>query len=513
MRVRRRIGALSLVCAGFLSVLSLAFALAVPGESNLGITDVKFEPISQGKNVLHVELQNTSEEEQTFAVHIYTRSPEYGRGGMGWGTPFFDTLKPNETKRVRHAFKIPGPITDATRVRLKFYNPDSPKSFDFEKPFEERRYASDELEHRGETSRALEPASESDGENVKKSFSEIQSSIRTGEYKEAWELFSKDYHEAEFQSRFETFSKAMSDVALFFWERDQFLELEPRSIGGRNDLIIMTAERKGEVWTLDFVKESGQWKLDWISGYVPRLLLWKDWEGRLLPAMEKRSTEHFDIFYFKGSTAARDIDGIAEQKEKGYKGICEYLGAESDVRIKLILFEDKQTKFLETGHQGAGWAFGDTMVEVYNDREKLGPYHETTHVLMRRYGNPPALFNEGFATYMQAGHRWEGERVHSTSAKLLRTGKLVPVEELLKRTEIGSQRDDGRVAYPESASFVGFIIETHGRDSFLKLYGQLQNRGERSLSRNIALISELLGAELASVESDWKAFLSGIRPE
>ena len=66
----------------------------------------------------------------------------------------------------------------------------------------------------------------------------------------------------------------------------------------------------------------------------------------------------------------------------------------------MILFEDGATKYSYTGHQGAGWAFGNTVVEIYNEKEKLDPYHETTHVLMRAYGSPPALFNEGFATYM-----------------------------------------------------------------------------------------------------------------
>ena len=116
--------------------------------------------------------------------------------------------------------------------------------------------------------------------------------------------------------------------------------------------------------------------------------------------MEKHSTEHFDIYYFKNSTAEKQIDQIADEKEKGYKEICQFLEKDTDIRIRMIFFEDDVSKQNATGHQGAGWAFGNTIVEIYNEEQKLDPYHETTHILMNPFGRPPALFNEGFAVYM-----------------------------------------------------------------------------------------------------------------
>ena len=102
-------------------------------NSNLKILDVQFEHIRQGKNVVRVEVQNASEEEQMFRTQIYTRSPNYGRSGVGWGTSFFDSIKPKETKWTRFVFKIQGLVTDATYVRLDFHNPGSAASFDMEK--------------------------------------------------------------------------------------------------------------------------------------------------------------------------------------------------------------------------------------------------------------------------------------------------------------------------------------------------------------------------------------------
>ena len=51
---------------------------------------------------------------------------------------------------------------------------------------------------------------------------------------------------------------------------------------------------------------------------------------------------------------------------------------------------------------------GNTIVEIYNKAQKLDPYHETVHVLMRSFGSPPALFNEGFAVYMVQGKHIRG---------------------------------------------------------------------------------------------------------
>ena len=48
-----------------------------------------------------------------------------------------------------------------------------------------------------------------------------------------------------------------------------------------------------------------------------------------------------------------------------------------------------------------GWAFGDNIVEVYNDESKLDPYHEIVHIIARHlYGYTVAALNEGLAVYL-----------------------------------------------------------------------------------------------------------------
>lgn len=514
------------VCTVYILSLTLTVTLAATAiyaepleKSNLEVLDIKFEPIRQGKNVVRVKVQNISEQDQTFRIQIYTRSPDYGRRGVGWGTSFFDTIKAHETKWTRFAFKIQGPITDATYVRLDFHNPGPAATFDMEKYwqkigrkkwFKRVKYSSIDIKHYKADEAFIKPALKSESDAVIQTFRQIQDHLKDKKYERAWQLFTKDYQDTDFQLRgFEAFQKAMEPENLtdsvFVWEKTEFLNLKPQSVVKNQGVLTLSAKHNEQVWTINFAKENGKWKIDCIAGYSPRFLMWQNWEEHLLPKMEKRRTKHFNIYYFKGSTAERQIDSIAKKKEKSFQRICQFLQKDSDVRIRAVLFEDKRTKHWETGHRGAGWAYGSTVVEVYNEQEQVDPYHETTHVLMGPFGNPPALFNEGFAVYMQAGHIWDGQHVDKTAADLLTNGKLTPLSELITRTEIGSRNDDGQIAYPESASLVKFLIDKYGKDKFLQAYRTLKNSNDKKVHRqNIKRLADIYGKSLHELEKQWQ---------
>jgi len=512
-------------------VVSIAFVPAMGSEeqeSNLKILDVKFEPIRQGKNIVRVKVENTSEHKQTFKIGIYTRSPDYGRNGIGWGTSFSETIRQHENRWARFAFKIQGPITDNTWLRLSFFNPDSHQSNERKEHFEQRRYASGDLEHYKGEQTAAKPASENESKAVVEAFQQIQNLIREQKYEQAWQLFTKDYQDAEFQSPgLEAFKRIMNPKrpidSAFWWEKEDFLNLQPGGIVERDGVFALTATDKKQSWTIDFVLQENQWKIDWVAGYVPRVLGWQNWEERLLPTMEKRSTEHFDIHYFKDSTAAREIDQIAEQKDEGFQEICKFLGKDSDLRICLVFFEDGKIKHTETGHQGRGWAYGSTIVEVYNEQEQLDPYHETTHVLMRPFGSPPALFNEGFAVYMSerlgadalddlsGGRATIYERVRELKSK----DEWIELEKLITYSEIGSPESRPPIAYAEAASFVKFLIDEYGKDKFLLVYKKLKNSNNKIVHwTNKMALQKIYGKQLSELQEEWeKAISEGVTNE
>jgi len=234
----------------------------------------------------------------------------------------------------------------------------------------------------------------------------------------------------------------------------------------------------------------------------------------MLPKMQKRSTSHFDIYYDKGSSAEREIDQIVVEREKGYQEISNFLDKSEDIRVQVVFFEDGKTKAWETGHRGAGWAFDQTIVEVYNEKEKLDPYHELCHILARPYGDPPALFNEGFAVYMTerlgapalkslgGGLSTVAEKVK----KLRNENQWVPLEELLSHTEIGSEESRPSVSYPEAASFVQFLIDKFGKEKFLQAYKSLKNPDDKSIhEENQKTLAAVYGRSLSELGKQWEA--------
>lgn len=238
----------------------------------------------------------------------------------------------------------------------------------------------------------------------------------------------------------------------------------------------------------------------------------RNWMDQLLPKMQKRATPHFDIYYTKHCTAEQDIEEIVQKREEGYQEVCEFLGHEPDIRVCLVFFEDEETKHKETGHRGAGWAFGTTIVEVNNPEVQLDPYHEVVHILTNDYGDPPALFREGFATAMSeylgalalkdlgGGKSSLYERVRQLKAN----DDWIPLEELLTYTDIGPMWSRPPVSYAEASAFVKFLLDAYGKEKFLEAYRGLKNSEEKEVhQQNQAKFEQIYGKSLDMLRQEW----------
>ena len=342
-------------------------------------------------------------------------------------------------------------------------------------------------------------------------FEQWQKSLKNREYEAAWGLLASGLRRSrQLGNDYQKFTQRLDSSEDPM--KAMFVEMHPVSVTGLRvgESANLNVTYASQPWTICCVMEDGRWKM---RSFRRGGRASGNWQTRLLPKMQKRATKHFDIYYFKDSTAQREIDTIAQQKDRGFGEICQFLGKDSDVRIRMVLFEDAGTKFAHTGHQGAGWAFGNTIVEIYNDKQKLDPYHETAHILMRDQGSPPALFNEGFATYVSerlgspALRQMGGEdsaiydRVRELNAK----GELIELEELLTYTEIGSGASNPPVAYPEAASFVKFLIDAYGKGKFLKAYGTLRNSNDESTQQqNVNALGDIYGKPLSQLKAEWQ---------
>ena len=117
---------------------------------------------------------------------------------------------------------------------------------------------------------------------------------------------------------------------------------------------------------------------------------------------------------------------------------------------------------------------------------KLDPYHEMTHVLMGSVGEPPAVFSEGFATYMSERM---GEKalkdlgggdasLYKRARQVKAAGEWIPLAELLTYTDIGPAESRPPVSYAEAGAFVKFLVDTYGKDRFLAAYAKLVNSSD-----------------------------------
>lgn len=487
-----------------------------PRENRLKIFNVKVEPLRQGKNSVLIDLENSAAADQTFAAAIQTRSPRYGRG-MGWGTTFFETIEAQKTRMVRFVFKIIGPITDDTWIRFRFYNPATRGAVDPKMFFQENKYSAGDLPRAEREPDVWGGSQREAAARAEQAFRELQGAIEKKDYARAWTFFTKDYQDAEFFGKLDVFEQAMNEtppLSFYTWDRREFLKLKFEAVGRRGDWLIMKAGESGDSWTFVLTAAQGcdTLSIDWIEGFTPRVVLQANWQERLLPKMKMRRTAQFDIYYFPDSAADKDMDAISAQREKGFDLIREFLGLASAERIRLVLFEDGRTKHYETGHQGMGWAFDQTMVEVYNDAQKLDPYHELVHILASRIGDPPAVFNEGLAVYLSerlgasALEQLGGGKstILQRLAEIRKQGRLIGLEELLTFREIGSEESRPDIAYPEAAAFVLFLVERYGKEKLLEVYRRLKDPASKAdLDQNARTLVEIYGKTPAQLENDW----------
>jgi len=328
------------------------------------------------------------------------------------------------------------------------------------------------------------------------SFQSIQDYIRNKDCNAAWQLFYQ-YTQA---IKFDDFKKAVDSNSLVALG---FCDLQAKPAFQKDGFVRLTAAHNNKKWIIDIVRENGLWKLKKAEAYTAF------WKEKCLPSMQKFTTEHFDIYYFKDSTAEEEIEKIAEQREKGFQKICHFLGIDSNIKICMVLFEDAPQKHNVTGHRGAGWAYEQTIVEVYSTTQKMDPYHEIAHILMGEIGSPPALFDEGFAVYIAKKFSTLKKSTDSKSlfysqARDLKIkGDWTNLEELMNYTEIGQGN-----LYTEAGSFIEFLIDNFGRDKFLQTCKTLKRPYSKvTHQKNKEILQSIYGRSLLGLEKMWEAAL------
>jgi hypothetical protein len=135
--------------------------------------------------------------------------------------------------------------------------------------------------------------------------------------------------------------------------------------------------------------------------------------------------------------------------------------------------------------------------------------HEVVHLYTSAWGSPGALVNEGMAVAFQIDPardmipRWSGTPLHDL-ARQFRQGRIVPMTALTETTSWRSQ--DPNVTYPESGSFMRWLVDQYGLDRVRALYARLAGPNEAAAGVRSAFAA-VYGQSLDDLEQAWLAFL------
>jgi len=136
--------------------------------------------------------------------------------------------------------------------------------------------------------------------------------------------------------------------------------------------------------------------------------------------------------------------------------------------------------------------------------------HETVHLYASLFGSPAALFGEGIAVAHQTNPargdfvpKWSGVPVHQRALDFHRTAALVPLARLLQTSDF--RTIDPNIAYPESGSWVRYLIDVYGLDRMKQFFGSSTPADSGDTVRRA--FQTIYGRSIESIELDWLAFI------
>jgi hypothetical protein len=233
------------------------------------------------------------------------------------------------------------------------------------------------------------------------------------------------------------------------------------------------------------------------------------------PPLRVAERGHFVFYYLAGDSYVESrLDEIAHTREQAYTELAGKINPAFHDQVLIYLFPDADSKRVYTGHTGMGMAEGTILAEIYNEKDRLDPYHELVHIIAGSVGDPPALFNEGLAVYFQVGHRWDDYTADAWAKAFAAHQMLFPLTKLITFTEIGTEESKPDIAYPQAASVVKYLIDTYGFEKTLVAYKELkQSSDDADLKANAEKFGQIFGLAVDKIEKAWLTSLNSIAVE
>jgi hypothetical protein len=229
--------------------------------------------------------------------------------------------------------------------------------------------------------------------------------------------------------------------------------------------------------------------------------------------MKSSKSEHFVINYLPNSTAASQSVKILDLLEKSYIKIIQELDLKISPVIKVYLYQTKKDKIRTTG-EGANAHTNREKFEffaIYNSKIKAIGCHELVHLLTNHLGVPNYVFNEGLAEYFEDdwGAVWNGKLQflpHDEWVRRFVYGKsYVPINQLFEDYKFLVLDPTGKYSYPESGSFIKYLVKKYGIEKVMLAYGQLKRKPE--IDKNKHIFRSVFGLDIEQAEKDYRGYI------
>ena len=221
-------------------------------------------------------------------------------------------------------------------------------------------------------------------------------------------------------------------------------------------------------------------------------------------------TGHFELSYVPNRAAERDRFELGALAEDSLDWIASTLDMDFDGQMSIY--------FVPRVFWQGGAAYGDKVQLIsYLDRNYTGietwSYftHEGTHALAQDLlkpkengGGPDGVLVEGLAVWASHGH-YRLEPLDDWAAVIADSEEYLPLDELRAGPFYDFQHE---TAYLEAGSFVKYLVENYGLDTFKELYG----RAVGDESRDDPLVRALYGKGYHELEAEWLHYLDGLEP-
>lgn len=212
-------------------------------------------------------------------------------------------------------------------------------------------------------------------------------------------------------------------------------------------------------------------------------------------------TANFILHYSPGDYV------LSEHQEAFGSWAISLLGVNIPKKIDYYKYKDYDQMRRIWGTSGVAWADTGTLsIHHY----ALWDNHECVHLLTYLIGRPPDFFNEGIAVGLSTDPyngdfegKWWGVSVHYWGKRFKDEGTLIPLNDLLESNDFW--RYEPGITYPESGSFVRFLIDTYGMDKMKSIF-QVGNSGD-SKEGIKQKFQSIYGFSIDQAETEWLLFL------